>query len=136
LAPLILENQGKGAITGVLVDSNNPTQQIRLGDYKLNVKLDAGWGKPVTPGMLAGSIIISVGPDEYIIVGKSQVITFEPDTPGYPIVGIGSIQLGRFVKGRWVTDLWLNGDESHQGRHLRLSPDGYDIQRIKLYRYR
>jgi len=136
LASLILENQGKGAITGVLVDSNNPTQQIRLGDYKLNIKLDAGWGKPVTPGMLAGSIIISVGPDEYIIAGKSQVITFEPDTPGEPIAGIGSIQRGRFVKGRWVTDLYLNGDESHQGRHLRLSPDWYDILRIKLYRYR
>ncbi|MGD0598104.1 MAG: DUF5597 domain-containing protein [Sedimentisphaerales bacterium] len=136
LAPLILENQGKGTITGVLVDSNNPTQQIRLGDYKLNIKLDAGWGKPVTPGMLTGSIIISVGPDEYIIAGKSQVITFEPDTPGEPIAGIGLIQRGRFVKGRWVTDLWLNGDESHQGRHLRLSPERYDIQRIKLYRYR
>jgi beta-galactosidase GanA len=136
LAPLILENQGKGTSTGVLVDSNNPIQQIRLGDYKLNVKLDAGWGKPVTPGMLAGSIIISVGPDEYIIAGKSQVITFEPDTPGEPIAGIGLIQRGRFVKGRWVTDLWLNGDESHQGRHLRLSPERYDIQRIKLYRYR
>jgi len=136
LAPLILENQGKGTITGVLVDSNNPTKQIRLGDYKLNVKLDAGWGKPVTPGMLAGSIIISVGPDEYIIAGKSQVITFEPNSAGDPIAGIASIQRGHFVKGRWVTDLYLNGDEDHQGRHLRLSPDGYDIQRIKLYRYR
>jgi beta-galactosidase GanA len=136
LAPLILENQGKGTITGVLVDSNNPTQQVRLGNYKLNVKLDAGWGKPVAPGMLAGSIIISVGLDEYIIAGKSQVITFEPDTPGDTIAGIGSIQRGHFVKNRWVTDLWLNGDESHQGRHLRLSPECYDIQRIKLYRYR
>jgi len=136
LTPLILENQGKGTITGVLVDSNNPTKQIRLGGYKLNVKLDAGWGKPVTPGMLAGSIIISVGPDEYIIAGKSQVITFEPNSAGDPIAGIGSIQRGRFVKGRWVTDLWLNGDEDHQGRHLRLSPDVYEIQRIKLYRYR
>jgi hypothetical protein len=86
--------------------------------------------------MLAGSIIISVGSDEYIIAGKSQVITFEPDIPGEPIAGIASIQRGHFVKGRWVTDLYLNGDENHQGRHLRLSPDGYDIQRIKLYRYR
>ena len=29
LAPLILENQGKETITGVMVDSNNPTQQLR-----------------------------------------------------------------------------------------------------------
>ena len=136
LTPLILENQGKRTITGILVDSNNPTQQVILGDYKLNVKLDAGWGKPVTPGMLAGSIIISVGSDEYLIAGKSQVITFEPNTAGDPIAGIGSIQRGRFVKGQWITDLYLNGDEDHQGRHLRLSPNEYDIQRVKLYRYR
>ena len=101
-----MKTRAKGTIAGVLVDFNNPTQQVRLGDYKLNVKLDAGWGKPVTPGMLAGSIIISIGPDEYIIAGKSQVITFEPNTAGDPIAGIGSIQQGRFVKGRWVTDLW------------------------------
>jgi hypothetical protein len=40
------------------------------------------------------------------------------------------------VNGRWVTGRRLNGDASHQGRHLRL-PNGYfGIQRIKLYRYR
>lgn len=136
LAPLILENQGKGTIAGAIVDFNNPVQQVRLGNFRLNVKLDAGWGKPLASDMLAGSIIVSIGPDEYIIAGKSQVITFEPNTAGDPIVGIASIQRGHFVKGRWVMDLWLNGDENHQGRHLRLSPDWYDIQRIKLYRYR
>jgi hypothetical protein len=136
LAPLILENQGKETITGVIVDYNNPAKQVQFGNFKLNIKLDAGWGKPITPGMLAGSIIISIAPDEYLIAGKSQVITFEPNTAGDPIAGIASIQRGHFVKGRWVTDLYLNGDEDHQGRHLRLSPDGYDIHRIKLYRYR
>jgi hypothetical protein len=136
LMPLILENQGKETITGVIVDFNNQTQQVQLGNFKLNIKLDAGWGKPLSSDMLAGSIIVSIGSDEYIIAGKSQVITFEPNTAGDPIAGIASIQRGHFVKGRWITDLYLNGDEDHQGRHLRLSPDGYDIQRIKLYCYR
>ncbi len=136
LAPLILENQGKESITGVIVDFNNPSKQIQLGNFKLNIKLDAGWGKSLSQGMFSSSIIISTAPDEYIIAGKSQVITFEPNTPGDPIAGIASIQRGHFVKGRWVTDLYLNGDEDHQGRHLRLSPDTYEIQLIKLYRYR
>jgi hypothetical protein len=30
----------------------------------------------------------------------------------------------------------MNGDQSHQGRHLRLPPGEFGIQRIKLYRYR
>ncbi|MGA2092591.1 MAG: DUF5597 domain-containing protein [Sedimentisphaerales bacterium] len=50
--------------------------------------------------------------------------------------GIGWIQQGHFVKGKWVVDMWLNGDQDHQGRHLRLPAEKYDIQRIKLYRYR
>jgi hypothetical protein len=37
----------------------------------------------------------------------------------------------RLAPGRW-----LNGDQNHQGRHLRLPSGKFDIQRIKLYRYR
>ena len=31
--------------------------------------------------------------------------------------------------------LLLNGDQSHQGRHLRLPPGEYGVQRVRLYRY-
>jgi len=50
--------------------------------------------------------------------------------------GIESIWEGRFVGARWVPGRLLNGDESHQGRHLRIPPDDFGIQRLKLYRYR
>jgi len=30
----------------------------------------------------------------------------------------------------------LNGDETHQGRHIRLPPDRFSVQRIRFYRYR
>jgi hypothetical protein len=61
-----------------------------------------------------------------------------PAAPGEPplTAGIGWIQQGHFTKGKWIIDLWLNGDQDHQGRHLRLPAEKYDIQRIKLYRYR
>jgi hypothetical protein len=98
--------------------------------------MDAGWGKQIQQGMKAGCIIISTGPDDYVIAGKGLVITFEPNTPQDSIAGIGSIEKGEFVNGRWKTQLWLNGDQSHQGRHLRLPMERYEIQRIKLYRYR
>jgi hypothetical protein len=29
----------------------------------------------------------------------------------------------------------LNGDQSHQGRHLRIPFGNYDIQKLWLYRY-
>jgi beta-galactosidase GanA len=136
LSPVILEKQGTGAMMGVVADFNNPNQQVCLGEYKLNVKMDAGWGKQIQQGMTAGCIIVSTGPDDYVMAGKGLVITFEPNTPGDPIAGIGSIEQGEFVNGRWKTQLWLNGDQSHQGRHLRLPMEHYEIQRVKLYRYR
>jgi hypothetical protein len=46
------------------------------------------------------------------------------------------VEEGRFENGRWKNIRWLNGDETHQGRHLRLAPGGLSIQRIKLYRYK
>jgi hypothetical protein len=30
----------------------------------------------------------------------------------------------------------LNGDQTHQGRHVRLAPGEFQIQRVRLYRYR
>jgi hypothetical protein len=30
---------------------------------------------------------------------------------------------------------WLNGDETHQGRHVRLEPGRFSIQRVRLYLY-
>ena len=51
-------------------------------------------------------------------------------------VGIESIWEGRYVHGAWRPGRLLNGDESHQGRHLPLPPGRFGIQRLRLYRYR
>jgi beta-galactosidase GanA len=39
------------------------------------------------------------------------------------------------VNGQWARGRWMNGDQTYQGRHLRLAPGKFDIQRIKLYHY-
>jgi hypothetical protein len=41
---------------------------------------------------------------------------------------------GREVRaGSWVGGRWLSGDETHQGRHVRIAVTG--MQRVRLYRY-
>jgi hypothetical protein len=141
LVPLILENQGKGKMAGVLLDKDNPTQQVHLGNYTFNVAHDYTWSW--SPGYResgnwprVGGIIISVGAEEYVIAGMGLIVTFAPNTPGDPIAGIASIDEGNYVNGRWIAGRRMNGDQSHQGRHLRLPYDSIGIQRIKLYRYR
>lgn len=147
LTPLVLEHQGRGTMAGVVPDvpfdrSHVPTEQdVELGDYTLHVTFERP-GEPVNlPGLdpgesLTGGLIICEGPDEYLVAGTGLVITFTPRMPGPPIAGIASVQEGRFVDGRWELVRWLGGDETHQGRHLRIPAGQFGIQRIKLYRYR
>ncbi|MGD0815471.1 MAG: DUF5597 domain-containing protein [Verrucomicrobiota bacterium] len=140
LAPVILENQGKGTMAGVLLDETNQTQKVHLGNFTLNVSHDYTWGgsrnpRP-SPWPRFGGLIISLGQDEYLVAGSGLIVTFTSDSPADPVAGIASIDEGSFVNGHWVAGRRLNGDEDHQGRHLRLVPDRFGIQHIKLYRYR
>ncbi len=81
-------------------------------------------------------LAIANTPHEFVFAGTGLVVAFEANTPGPPLVGILSAQEGKYVNGQWQPGRWLNGDQTHQGRHLRLPTGRFDIQRIKLYRYR
>ena len=163
LAPLILEYQGKGKMAGVVVSADDPPQKIPLGDYVLEVSyarsrrppapppatpaasapavpVPPPTPVPAPPGTVpAGAIFVSVGPDEYIVAGSGPVtVTFSPNTPGAPIAGVLSIEEGTFVDGRWAPGRRLNGDETSQGKFVRIGGGGIpngSIQRVKLYRY-
>jgi beta-galactosidase GanA len=136
LAPLILDRQGKGVMAGLLPEGREQglPQQLKLGDYVLNVTFERPTNQ--NANVLSGGLVISLGPDEYIFAGTGLTITFETDKPGDPLVGILSVDEGKYVNGQWLPGRRLNGDQMHQGRHLRLPPGSFGIQRIKLYRYR
>lgn len=138
LAPLILEHQGKNKMVGLLAESaeQRVPQQVRLSGYTLNVTYErqAPAQGAETPVPTSGGLAIAIAPDEFIFAGTGLVVTFEGNDDS--LVGILSAQEGKFVNGQWVPGRWLNGDQTHQGRHLRLAPGRFDIQRIKLYRYR
>jgi beta-galactosidase GanA len=136
LAPLILDHQGKGVMAGLLpagAEQRLP-QQLRLGDYVLNVTYERPSNQ--TPNVLSGGLVVATGMDEFIFAGTGLTVTFETDKPGAPLVGILSAEEGKFENGQWRSDRRLNGDQTHQGRHLRLVSGTFGIQRIKLYRYR
>jgi beta-galactosidase GanA len=152
LAPLILEHQGKNEMAGVLPEGpeQRAPQRVRLGGYAFNVTYERerpatypGQNPGSNPGPnaqapegIAGGLIIAVAPDEFVIAGTGLVVTFETAPPSDVTVGILSAQEGNFANGQWVGGRWLNGDQTHQGRHIRLPAGKFDIQRVKLYRYR
>ena len=136
LAPLILDQQGKGVMAGLLPEGPEQRlpQQLRLGNYILNVGFDRPTGQ--TASILSGGLVITIGEGEYIFAGTGLTVTFEAAAPGDQQVGLLSVEEGKYVNGQWVAGRRLNGDQTHQGRHLRLVPGEFGIQRIKLYRYR
>jgi hypothetical protein len=85
---------------------------------------------------LSGCIIITTGPDEFIVAGTGVAVTFEPNSSGDPIAGIVSIDEGSFVNGKWVAGRRLNGDQDNQGRNLRIPVGDWGIQKVKLYRFK
>jgi beta-galactosidase GanA len=162
LTPLILEHQGHGTMMGILPEQpDNPQPQplqLRLNGYVLNASFERGappsladGGAAANPGAAptanaaaapaargatpAGGLVIATAPNEFIFAGIGVTVTFTPIDPGAQ-AGILSVEEGRFVNEKWQNVRWLNGDQTHQGRHLRLEPGRFTIQRIKLYRYR
>ncbi|MGA2724329.1 MAG: DUF5597 domain-containing protein [Bryobacteraceae bacterium] len=144
LAPLILEHQGTGTISAVLLNPNDPPQKVQVGNYtveaafarsRLTTPQEAVYG-PLgnVSSPTAAAMFIAIGPDEYYAVGNGVSVTFSPNTPGPPLAGLATVEEGNLVNGRWIPVRRLAGDDTAQGQHLNLRNMG--IQRFTLYRYR
>lgn len=118
------------------------------------------------PWQEGGGIIIHLDKNEYIIAGSGIVISFEKDGEaktkavqnlgedgfvnsggnnniqnlsynGQPIIGIASVdevEVNPDASLRYIRR--LNGDEDHQGRHVRIGVDNFQILHVKLYEYK
>lgn len=138
LTPLILEHQGTETMKGFLFDKEHQVDTIQLGGYQIVAKHDftLGWSPqskdetwPITGGM-----IICTGEGEYFVAGQGIVLSFPSGNDG-KTVGINYIDEGTFENDNWKPGRRLNGDQSHQGRHLRITTDKPEIQFLKLYKY-
>lgn len=141
IAPLINQHQGGGKIRGFKApmtfdgEVDVAPQKVALGGYTLTVSFNAPWEK-LKPAEVQtrGGLVIQTGADEFLVAGKG--LTFVFGSENGDLVGIEHAAEGTYEQGRWKPGRWLNGDQTHQGRHINLPGDGYTIQRVKLYRYR
>ena len=140
VAPLILERQGLGKVTAVLVDAETSRSKVRLGDYLIEARFARRSQDPnepvAAPVDTVAGLFIQLGPDEYVIVARSMSVYFEPAVDPTQSVGLAAVDEGHFVDGRWVPGRRLNGDETPDWRALWFAGDRYTIQKVKLYRYR
>ena len=142
LAPLILENQPKGRVAGVLLEELTPAQKLRLGGYTLNVSparrpVPAAVSPEASQSPAPHGIFIATGPDEFYMAGGGLTVTFSPDTAGPPIAGLATVEEGRFVDGQWLRGRTLAGDDTGQGNSISLDAGREPgILHVTLYRYR
>jgi beta-galactosidase GanA len=144
LAPAILEAQGTGKMAGFeprvaydgAVDATPVTK--RIGDYEFNVAfMDDPSAKPTPETASHGGLIIQTGPEDYLVAGQGLVVKVKPATDGPPLAGLDRVEEGVFdAGGRWIAGRRLNGDQTIEGREIRLGPGEFQIQKARLYRYR
>ncbi len=146
LEPLILKLQGRSAMAGLLSEGpeQRQPQQLQFGPWVLRATFERETGPSLADGVPAaaapratypsGGLVLATGPDEFVVAGTALTIVFSTTDAGKQ-AGIVSAEEGRYVNGRWENIRWLGGDETHQGRHIRLEPGRVSIQRVKVYRY-
>ena len=152
LTPLLTEHAGQGTTTGLLppADDQRAPHRVPMGDVVLAATYERVAAPSLADGVInevgdrakdttrlpAGAIVIRTGPDELVVGGIGVTLTFDPVEAGTDTVGILSCEEGRYSDGVWQHRRWLNGDQTHQGRHVRLEPGRFTVQRVALYRYR
>ena len=121
---------------GVWLSKDHPEMRFTLGGYQFTARheLTLGWsaGASEETWPEAGATIVQTGDEEFLVAGTSVVLTFDhPEGRA----GIDTIREGHFANGEWQAGRVLNGDQSHQGRHLRIADGNWEVQLIKLYQY-
>jgi beta-galactosidase GanA len=140
LTPIIASHHGQNKIEGVLLDKENQETILKLGNYEFTVRhsytLGYESGSKNDTWEPAGAIFIQTGKNEFYLAGSGVVITFKNIKNPDLNVGILKAEEGRFENNNWKVIRHLNGDQTHQGRHIRiLLADGFLIQRFELYKY-
>jgi hypothetical protein len=109
-----------------------------MGDYRLTGRhvYTYGWHPASKDGSRwseAGVLVIQLSSDEFLVAGTGVAVTF--DCLDSSLAGIGSVDLVEIHGDRLTPIRRMNGDQSHQGRHLRIEVGSYQLQHIKLYKY-
>lgn len=109
---------------------------IRLNKYEYIV---AGSGIVIEfkdPDELKGSVQKKLGEDGFVAAGSNSTPSAEA-WYAKKRIGIGSVdEVSIDQNGEMKYLRRLNGDQDHQGRHVRIGVDDFSILHVKLYEYK
>lgn len=138
LSPLIVKS-ASNKMDGVLLDKDKVQSTVVLGDYEFSFKnsYSLGWeaGASKADWDSGAALIIQTDTNTFFVAGQGVVVTFKNWKKRNKRVGILKNEEGSFENGKWKVVRHLNGDQTHQGRHIRINHGDYSIQRLELYEY-
>ena len=145
--PLILERQGTSDMEAVLLDNEQREAEILTPDgIRLTIKhsYSLGWepGAKDAEWPEAACILLRLGKEDYLAIGSGVVITYTDAKadihwqPGDTRIGLAKCESVNITDGKMHIKRHLNGDQTHQGRHVRIPVGEFDIQHFRLYRYK
>jgi hypothetical protein len=140
LQPTIAQKQMMDKVRGVYFDNETRDTIINMNSYSIQFKHDytLGWDSKAKDGSKwpeSGAIIIELAEGEYLVAGTGIVVTFGVNGDNKLKTGILSIDDIDIRDGQFVRLARMNGDQNHQGRHLRIPVGQWGIQHVKLYKY-
>ncbi len=144
--PLILKHQGTKNMDAVLLDNEMREADLKMPDgivFHIKHSYSLGWepGAQSDTWPETACIIIRQAKEDYIVIGSGVVVTFEKEssTKASSIktqVGLAKCeQVEYYTNGTTRILRHLSGDQTHQGRHIRIPVGDYQIQHFRLYEY-
>ena len=144
LTPILQENRGRARMggfratiqeDGTVIDS--PVKKTLAGIEFTVTFIDPWIPRDKQTIGDHGGLVVHAGNEDFWFAGQGITVTMRGVGEGPPLVGIDIAEEGVFdEKGKWIAGRRLNGDQTHQGRHIRLPPGNPQIQKVRLYRYR
>lgn len=144
--PLIIERQGSKDMDAVLLTNDQREQDILTPDgIRLTIKhsYSLGWepGAQDKTWPEAACMILRLDKEDYLMIGSGVVVTYtdahagEIWKKGDTRIGLAKCELVEIINGKINVKRHLNGDQTHQGRHIRIPVGQFEMQHFKLYKY-
>src|SRR5262249_23216091 len=129
LTPLILDSRGRNRMAGfrATLGEDGAVQDAPAKFSMAGIDFTVTFTDPWTPKdqqTIAnhGGLVIHSGED-FWFAGQGITVTFSAPPGDANRVGINIAEEGVFdARGQWIAGRRLNGDQTHQGRHIRLPP--------------
>lgn len=121
---------------GFLFDKQDRKANSMMGQYQVSASHynTMSWASEAKDSIwtTTGGLVLQTAPDEFLVAGSGIVIVFENQDKKF-VTNIVAADEVSYVNGVEVKGRRMNGDEDHQGRHVRFPVGEWGIQKVKLY---